>query len=110
LKYSQIELAEWIEKLRNDPSVAWVLADWMEERDIRHVKQLHEAKKYLIVAHSSVSYKRKKGCGITTYFTKFKQIQVNQNGFRFEIKIQNRDKYWTNKRIQMSPTYRNLLK
>lgn len=107
----QIELAKWIEKLRNDPSVAWVLADWMEEWNIKGHKQVREACKYLLVSHSSLNTQHlKKFMGITTYFTKFKQIRITQKGFSFKIQIEKRDKYWTNKRIQMNLCYKNLLK
>lgn len=108
---TQIQLAEWVERLRNDPSASWPMADWMEEQNIKGHKQVREACKYLLVAHSSLNTQHlKKFTGITTYFTKFKQIRITQKGFSFKIQIEERDKYWTNKRIKMNPCYRNLLK
>lgn len=105
----QIELAKWIERLRNDQTVVYALPDWMHEHDIRGAKQILEAAKFIMVAHCSLSFPGKgKFCGITNYFTKFKVVSIVQKGFSFTIKIQKRPAFWTNKRLQGSGNYKVL--
>lgn len=104
----QVQLADWIERLRNDPSTAWVFNDWLQENNLPN-QQIAEAMKFLLMAHGAIVVPSLlKWCGITTYFTKFKIVVIQQKGFSYKIKISKRPKFWTNMRLTNHRCYKKL--
>ena|SRR5687768_125581 len=102
---TQKQLAEWVQRLINDPSTVAPMTDWMDEQGINS-QQLREVMKPLLEAKYVFRYinPKKKFCSCANYFTKYKEITISQLGYSLRINSRARRNYQTNEYLNRCAT------